>query len=226
LPDCLPRSADGSGPDRTSWKLQCFRLLYLLVVISSSSPNLLTRVANNGLLFGDDMPAVFESSSPHRTMLLTGASRGIGHATVRLFYESGWRVLTLSRAPFTSDCPWPGGQENHIQGDLSDTSSYVSLAEEIRRRLGGTGLYAIVNNAAVSPKLPGGARMDISHTQHEDWVSVFNVNLFGSFENGVGNGAHRACSLKREKSSFPAMRNRTVRMVSKRAYPRALRLAA
>ena len=50
--------------------------------------------------------------------------------------------------------------------------------------------------------------------------------LFGSFENGVGNEAHRACSLKREKSSFPAMRNITVRMVSKRAYPRALRLAA
>ncbi len=126
------------------------------------------------------MPAVFESSSPHRTMLLTGASRGIGHATVRLFYESGWRVLTLSRAPFTSDCPWPGGQENHIQGDLSDATSYVSLADEIRRRLAGTGLYAVVNNAAVSPKLPGGARMDISRTRYEDWVSVFNVNLFSA----------------------------------------------
>ncbi len=49
---------------------------------------------------------------------------------------------------------------------------------------------------------------------------------FGSFESGVGNGLQRACELKAEKSSLPAMRNRTVRMVSKRAYPRALRLAA
>ena len=48
----------------------------------------------------------------------------------------------------------------------------------------------------------------------------------GSFENGVGNGVQRAFSLKREKSSFPATRKRTVRMVSKRAYPRALRFAA
>ena len=150
------------------------------LTLASSGSTLSICAAVNGLCFGGGMSAVFEFNGPHRTMLLTGASRGIGHATVRLFYESGWRVLTLSRAPFTSDCPWPGGQENHIQGDLSDATSYASLAEEIRRRLGGTGLYAIVNNAAVSPKLPSGARMDISHTQHEDWVSVFNVNLFSA----------------------------------------------
>ena len=49
---------------------------------------------------------------------------------------------------------------------------------------------------------------------------------FGSFENAVGNAAHEACGLMLEKSSLPAMRNSTVRMVLKLAYPRALRLAA
>jgi len=39
-------------------------------------------------------------------------------------------------------------------------------------------------------------------------------------------GLGRRLSLKREKSSLSAMKNRTVRMVSKRANPRALRLAA
>jgi cytochrome c peroxidase len=48
----------------------------------------------------------------------------------------------------------------------------------------------------------------------------------GSFENSVGNAAQRACALNAAKLSFPAMRNKTVRMVSKRAYPRALRFAA
>jgi NAD(P)-dependent dehydrogenase (short-subunit alcohol dehydrogenase family) len=57
-------------------------------------------------------------------MLLTGASRGIGHATVKLFYQSGWRVLTVSRAPVAEDCPWPGGRDNHIQADLSDPASF------------------------------------------------------------------------------------------------------
>jgi hypothetical protein len=49
---------------------------------------------------------------------------------------------------------------------------------------------------------------------------------YGSFKNAVGNAAHEACGLKAEKSSLPAMRNSTVRMVLKLAYPRALRLAA
>ena len=49
---------------------------------------------------------------------------------------------------------------------------------------------------------------------------------YGYFKSGVGNAAYEACGLKGEKSSLPAMRNSTVRMVLKLAYPRALRLAA
>lgn len=53
-----------------------------------------------------------------------------------------------------------------------------------------------------------------------------NVIKYGSFENSVGAAAQRAWALNAAKLSFPAMRNKTVRMVSKRAYPRALRFAA
>lgn len=118
--------------------------------------------------------------SPRRTMLLTGASRGIGHATVKAFYQHGWRVLTVSRAAFSTDCPWPGGHDDHLQADLADPSRYPSLAEEVRERLGGAGLSAIVNNAAVSPKRAGGSRMGVADTSYEDWLSVFNVNLFSA----------------------------------------------
>ncbi|HTW71300.1 MAG TPA: oxidoreductase, partial [Acetobacteraceae bacterium] len=48
-------------------------------------------------------------------LLLTGASRGIGHATVKTFSDHGWRVLTISRHPFDPRCPWKGGERNHIQ---------------------------------------------------------------------------------------------------------------
>ncbi len=53
-----------------------------------------------------------------------------------------------------------------------------------------------------------------------------SVTMYGYFKSGVGNAAYEACGLKAEKSSLPAMRNSTVRMVLKLAYPRALRLAA
>ena len=55
-----------------------------------------------------------------KTLLLTGASRGIGHATVKRFSSAGWRVITCSRQPFPEDCPWEAGPEDHIQVDLAD----------------------------------------------------------------------------------------------------------
>ena len=128
----------------------------------------------------DAMRETNEPPSARRTMLLTGASRGIGHATVKVFYQNGWRVLTVSRAAFSADCPWPGGRDDHLQADLADPTRYRSLADEVRERLGGAGLSAIVNNAAVSPKRAGGSRMGVRDTSYEDWLSVFNVNLFSA----------------------------------------------
>ena len=62
-----------------------------------------------------------------RVILLTGASRGIGHATVRKFSEEKWRVITCSRQAFDPKCPWPGGEDNHVQVDLSNPVSYTHL---------------------------------------------------------------------------------------------------
>jgi NAD(P)-dependent dehydrogenase (short-subunit alcohol dehydrogenase family) len=82
------------------------------------------------------------------TLLLTGASRGIGHATVKRFASAGWRVITCSRHPFPEDCPWEAGPEDHIQVDLADPNDTIAAVAEIRRRLYGR-LEALVNNAGV-----------------------------------------------------------------------------
>jgi len=115
-----------------------------------------------------------------KTMVLTGASRGIGHATVKHFSAAGWRVLTVSRQPFDDNCPWPEGQANHIQLDLADISSLDRGVQEIKSRLGNGQIDAIVNNAGISPKLPGGGRMGVLSTAFETWSKVFNVNLFST----------------------------------------------
>ena len=88
-------------------------------------------------------------------MLLTGASRGIGHATVKRFSAAGWRVITCSRHPFPENCPWGAGPEDHIQVDLADEDSTNEAIAEIKRRLTGGELHALVNNAAISPKAEG-----------------------------------------------------------------------
>jgi len=117
-------------------------------------------------------------NGPRRTLLLTGASRGIGHATVKRFSAAGWRVITCSRHAFPENCPWEMGPEDHIQVDLSDPSNTAEAVEEIRRRLPDGKLHALVNNAAISPKGEGGARLSAIETDIKVWQHVFQVNFF------------------------------------------------
>src|SRR5215470_12190627 len=92
------------------------------------------------------------SNLPRRTLLLTGASRGIGHATVKRFSSAGWRVITCSRHAFPEDCPWAAGPEDHIQVDLADPDDTLRAVAEMRSRLKDGRLHALVNNAGISPK--------------------------------------------------------------------------
>ena len=95
--------------------------------------------------------------SEKKTLLLTGASRGIGHATVKHFNAAGWQVFTASRQNWVAECPWAEGLLNHIHLDLEDIDSVVANMAAIKEKLGGR-LDALVNNAGVSPKGPEGAR--------------------------------------------------------------------
>jgi NAD(P)-dependent dehydrogenase (short-subunit alcohol dehydrogenase family) len=110
-------------------------------------------------------------------LLLTGASRGIGHATVKTFSEAGWRVLTLSRHPFDPRCPWEGGAKNHIQLDLANIDQ-VEAAMPMLRDIAGDRLDALINNAAVSPKRADGGKIGALAMAHADWLHIFNVNFF------------------------------------------------
>jgi NAD(P)-dependent dehydrogenase (short-subunit alcohol dehydrogenase family) len=118
------------------------------------------------------------SNQPRRTLLLTGASRGIGHATVIRFSSAGWRVITCSRHPFPEECPWEAGPEDHIQVDLADEHNTLAAIAEIKRRLEGGQLHALVNNAAISPKADAGARLSSIDTTMDVWRHVFRVNFF------------------------------------------------
>lgn len=120
------------------------------------------------------------SDAPRRTLLLTGASRGIGHATVKRFASAGWRVLSCSRHPFPEDCPWEGGEDDHIQVDLASPEDTMRAVDVIRQRLGDSPLNALVNNAGISPKGENGERLSTLTTDLRDWGKVFHVNFFAS----------------------------------------------
>jgi NAD(P)-dependent dehydrogenase (short-subunit alcohol dehydrogenase family) len=119
------------------------------------------------------------TNQPRRTLLLTGASRGIGHATVKRFSAANWRVITCSRHPFPENCPWEAGPEDHIQVDLADAGNTTAAISEIKGRLPDGQLHALVNNAAISPKADGGKRLGAIETSVDLWRHVFQVNFFG-----------------------------------------------
>jgi NAD(P)-dependent dehydrogenase (short-subunit alcohol dehydrogenase family) len=121
---------------------------------------------------------VSPAKEPRRTLLLTGASRGIGHATVKRFSAAGWRVITCSRHAFPENCPWEAGPEDHIQVDLADEANTLGAIDEIKRRLENRQLHALVNNAAISPKADGGKRLGSIDTTIDVWRQVFRVNFF------------------------------------------------
>jgi NAD(P)-dependent dehydrogenase (short-subunit alcohol dehydrogenase family) len=122
--------------------------------------------------------SVPEKSTQRKTMVLTGASRGIGHATVKLFSQAGWRIITCSRHPFDRDrCPWDLGPEDHVQVDLADHRAVPLAIADIRARLQGDPLHALVNNAGISPKGADNTRMTSLTTSIETWMSVFHVNF-------------------------------------------------
>ena len=120
------------------------------------------------------------SNAERKTLILTGASRGIGHATVKRFSSAGWRVITCSRHAFPEDCPWEMGPEDHIQVDLADSADTERAIADMKERLTAQGsrLHALVNNAAISPKGPDGERPSAIDTPLRDWQWVFQVNFF------------------------------------------------
>jgi NAD(P)-dependent dehydrogenase (short-subunit alcohol dehydrogenase family) len=128
----------------------------------------------------DRRTASHRSDGERRTLILTGASRGIGHETVKRFSTAGWRVISCSRHAFPENCPWEMGPEDHIQVDLADPSKIEHAIGQMRERLEPHGgrLDALVNNAAVSPKRPDGSRLNTIETSRDDWQRVFRVNFY------------------------------------------------
>jgi len=113
-----------------------------------------------------------------KIIILTGGSRGIGHATSKLFWEDGWRVITCSRTPIAPKCPWSANKQDHFQVDLEDEASLEEALKELVVFLDGRPVKALINNAAISPKSDNNNRLGFVETPISLWKEVFNVNFF------------------------------------------------
>ena len=107
---------------------------------------------------------------PDRTVLITGASSGIGKATAQLLISQGWKVIAAARTTEAmSDLRESGAEVLPL--DISDIRSRQRLATQIHQKFGA--LDALVNNAGFGEVGPI-ETMPIQTAQN-----LFDVNVFG-----------------------------------------------
>tara|TARA_R110002124_G_scaffold95963_5_gene240286 strand:+ start:13837 stop:14589 length:753 start_codon:yes stop_codon:yes gene_type:complete len=109
-----------------------------------------------------------------KTALVTGAARGIGLATTRLFLDMGWQVAMVDR-----DAPELKIAAAGLDGvavftcDVSQPDQVAALVPDVLDAFGG--IDALVNNAGVADFGP------IQETDFKRWRRVMATNLDGVF---------------------------------------------
>jgi len=114
-----------------------------------------------------------------RSVVITGAARGLGFASAVRLYHEGWRVVAAVRTP---DRAMPllreatGASEDDdrligVQLDLMDDASIAAAAKEIEERIGAP--YALVHNAGIS------AAGMVEEADMQLWQNMFATHVLG-----------------------------------------------
>lgn len=117
------------------------------------------------------METVSVSDSAGKTVLITGASVGIGRATAKLFAEKGWTVAATMRRPEESDLASVSERIHLIPLDVTDQASVDSAVARAIAECGP--IDVVVNNAGYGLMGPFEAQTD------EQIRRQFETNLFG-----------------------------------------------
>ena len=109
-----------------------------------------------------------------KTVLITGAARGIGLATARLLAGQGWRVAMLDRdRPELDLAVGQVPDAVAVHADVSRPDDVALALDQVQRDLGR--LDGLVNNAGVADFGP------IQGTTYDRWRRVMETNLDGPF---------------------------------------------
>ena len=107
-----------------------------------------------------------------RRAVVTGASSGIGEATVRLLREHGWDVVGVARRADRLEALAASTGCDVFVADVTKQADVDALAAHLDST---GGVHALVNNA-------GGARGmgTVEESSVEDWQWMFDVNVLGT----------------------------------------------
>jgi NAD(P)-dependent dehydrogenase (short-subunit alcohol dehydrogenase family) len=107
-----------------------------------------------------------------KTVLITGASGGVGRQTVTLLVERGWRVFAGVRSRSTA-AALDGANVVPVDLDITDEDSIAAARDRVSVEVGEAGLFALVNNAGLS--VDGPLELVPAHRLRQQ----FEVNVIG-----------------------------------------------
>ena len=107
----------------------------------------------------------------NKTVLITGASSGIGKATAEYFAARGWNVAATMRSPNQSDLASKSKAISLFRLDVTDQSSINTCVADVIAEFGS--IDVVVNNAGYGLVGPFEAQTD------EQIRRQFETNLFG-----------------------------------------------
>ncbi|MFZ2169592.1 MAG: SDR family oxidoreductase [Methylococcaceae bacterium] len=102
------------------------------------------------------------------TVLITGASRGLGLEFCKQYAAEGWQVLACCRNPETAGKLTGTPQVRVFPLDVSDFSQIDKLAAELQD----TAIDVLINNAGIY----GGPHHGFGHLDYAAWTQTFTVN--------------------------------------------------
>lgn len=114
-----------------------------------------------------------------RSVVITGASRGLGLASAAHLYRTGWTVVAAMRSvnegmAHLRDATGAGAADSRLLGihlDLTDPASVGQAALDVERAVGAP--FGLVHNAGIS------AAGMVEETPMALWERMFATNLFG-----------------------------------------------
>jgi NAD(P)-dependent dehydrogenase (short-subunit alcohol dehydrogenase family) len=114
-----------------------------------------------------------------RTVVITGAARGLGFASAVRLYREGWRVVAAVRTPdrampLLREATGASDDDDRLIGvqlDLIDAASISAAAKVIEERVGAP--YALVHNAGIS------AAGMVEETDMQLWQNMFATHVMG-----------------------------------------------
>lgn len=112
-----------------------------------------------------------------RSVLITGASTGIGRATALHMDAAGWRVLAgvRSERDASSLAASASGRLLPLTLDITSPEQIAAAAERVSAEVGAAGLDGLVNNAGITIPFP------LEAIPLEDFRRLIAVNLTGQF---------------------------------------------